>query len=119
MARGFDDLDSLLTVTASTERAGPRAGQLTPCAHYSRWAGQLHSPATTVRMFSPLGSPGPSPPPAPAPPIPRFTAIRRSESVSRYLEQYSEKRAATCGDTAAGCHWTRRWLPSNNIYNNR
>ena len=59
-------------------------------------------------IFSPLGSPGPSPPPGPAPATPRFTAIRRSESVSRYLEQYSEKRAASCGDTAAGCNWTRR-----------
>ena len=71
MARGFDDLDSLLTVTASTERAGQRAGQLTPCAHYSRWAGQLHSPATTVwnvYCSVPSAARAPARPPAPPPP---------------------------------------------------
>ena len=67
MARGFDDLDSLLTVTASTERAGPRAGQLTPCAHYSRWAGQLHSPATTVYYVQSPRQPGPQSAPRPRP----------------------------------------------------
>ena len=70
MARGFDDLDSLLTVTASTERAGPRAGQLTPCGHYSRWAGQLQSPATTVYLECsvPSAARAPARPPAPPPP---------------------------------------------------
>ena len=41
---------------------------------------------------------------------PRFTSIRRSDSVSKYLEEYSEKRMErrqeeTMSDGA--CHWTR------------
>ena len=71
MARGFDDLDSLLTVTASTERAGPRAGQLTPCGHYSRWAWQLQSPAITTVYLEcsvPSAARAPARPPAPPPP---------------------------------------------------
>ena len=105
MARGFDDLDSLLTVMS--ERGGTRhltsgRGQLTPCGQASRGPSPVPSSASILRSNSLSSSGGQSP---------RFTSIRRSDSVSKYLEEYSEKRMERRVETESqgdgGCHWTR------------
>ena len=105
MARGFDDLDSLLTVMS--ERGGTRhltqgRGQLTPCGQASRGPSPVPSSASILRSNSLSSSGGQSP---------RFTSIRRSDSVSRYLEEYSEKRMERRVETESqgdgGCHWSR------------
>ena len=102
MARGFDDLDSLLTTTS--EKEGDQSSQglvdkkktLTPCGR------------------------GPSPERTKQPPIqprrsnnlsisqsPRFTSIRRSESIIKHLEKFSEKRILGDSLSDGGCYWTR------------
>ena len=97
MARGFDDLDSLLTLIS--ERGGSRSSQSltgrapTPCGHISRGS----SPSLAGQTLS---SPSQSP---------RFTAVRRSESVSHYLESYSEARLERTREEErgeGGCYWT-------------
>ena len=105
MARGFDDLDSLLTVMS--EKGGTRhltsgRGQLTPCGQASRGPSPVPSSASILRSNSLSGGGGQSP---------RFTSIRRSDSVSKYLEEYSEKRMERMVEIESqgdeGCHWTR------------
>ena len=92
MARGFDDLDSLLTVIS--ERGGSLAGRpRTPCGNLSRGG----SPGLTGQTISSCSQPA------------RFTAVKRSESVSKYLESYSEARLETRLEEErgeGGCYWT-------------
>jgi len=99
MSRGFDDLDSFLTL--ASEKAGRNIpkGKLQPCGSCSRDA----SPTAIQRSNSlssreELGG------------SPRFTNVRRSDSVSKYLEEYSEKRMErNSGEMrdGGGCFWTR------------
>ena len=96
MARGFDDLDSLLTL--ASERGGSRSGeslarQLRPCGHCNLSRG----PSPTITSPT-IGQ------------SPRFTSIRRSDSVTKYLEEYSEKRMERSLEEErgeGGCYWTR------------
>ena len=95
MARGFDDLDSLLTIIS--ERGGSRSGeslsrQLRPCGQGNLSRGP--SPTLTGHSVQ----------------SPRFTTIRRSDSVTKYLEEYSEKRLERSLEEErgeGGCYWSR------------
>ena len=53
---------------------------------------KVTSPVTCDNMMSPTS--------------PRFTSIRRSDSVSQYLEEYSGKRMEQTSDVGHDCHWT-------------
>ena len=99
MSRGFDDLDSVLTL--ASERVGRKypKGKLQPCGSCHRNA----SPPAILRSNS-MGSReemGGSP---------RFTNVRRSDSVSKYLEEYSEKRLQRSSKElrdGGDCFWSR------------
>lgn len=100
MSRGFDDLDSV--VTLASDRFGRKIpkGKLQPCGSCNRNS----SPPAILRSNS-LSSKeevsGGSP---------RFTNVRRSDSVSKYLEEYSEKRLEKSGgdlQDGGGCFWSR------------
>ena len=101
MSRGFDDLDSLLTIIS--EKGGSRSGQgtegrraLTPC-------GRGPSPEQTKQpLILPPKSTNIS-----SNQSPRFTSVRRSDSISKYLEKYSEKRILGDSTSEGGCYWTR------------
>lgn len=99
MARGFDDLDSVLTL--ASERVGRKypKGKLQPCGSFSRNT----SPPAMLRSNSMCSRED-------AGGSPRFTNVRRSDSVSKYLEEYSEKRLERSNvelTDGGGCFWSR------------
>ncbi|XP_023323968.1 uncharacterized protein LOC111697995 isoform X2 [Eurytemora carolleeae] len=91
MGRGFDDLDLFFTLTEAKGRMKPR---LNPCSSYQNQEINLNplSPSSTS---------------APGDFSPRFTSVRRSDSISKYLEEYTQKRIRSMkNQTASGCFWT-------------
>ena len=79
MARGFDDIDTALSQELATTVDNRRFGgkqTLKPCSVFSP---AMVKRSGTMTMDDNTSSP-------------KFTSVRRSDSVSKYLEEYAEKR---------------------------
>jgi len=90
MARGFDDLDQYLTLTSRKKCRTGRSG-LAPCSAWKL------SPDSDVILEDSQANQDPM--------SPRFTSIRRTESVSKYLENYARRRIRSETYNGCGVHW--------------
>ena len=88
MERGFDQLDTLLTVGEAAKVPKQTCGRrLAPCGGEV----EVEEEAREVAEQSP----------------PRFTIVRRSSSVSRYLEEYQQRRRGEVATSLGDCRWGR------------
>jgi len=94
MARGFDDLDLFFTTVQQRSVEAQGRPRLDPCSTFQE---EDITPLPIGRSNS-CNSGDCSP---------RFTSVRRSDSVSKYLEGYTQKRLrCQQNKNASGVHWT-------------
>jgi len=114
MARGFDDMDLFFTLGSAVVR---KRGHLDPCSSY-----QNDDDISSVSI-------GRSNSCTDGDYSPRFTSIRRSDSISKYLEGYSQKRLRyQQNKEASGVFWTsscammlskQKWMNSSTCSNHK
>jgi hypothetical protein len=96
MSRGFDDLDLYLTL-CSRKPVSSGSSSLVPCSNWKL----SPEPPTDFDLILDEGQGFQDPS------SPRFTSIRRTESVSKYLENYARRRFRTeSHQSGCGVHWT-------------
>jgi len=96
MARGFDDLDLYLTL-CSRKPVSTGRSSLVPCSNWKL----SPEPQSDFDLILDEGHSSQDPS------SPRFTSIRRTESVSKYLENYARRRYKTeTSQSGCGVHWT-------------
>jgi len=96
MARGFDDIDLFFTLAEGNVSKSVVRRHLEPCSNYQ--LSPVDDVAAQPITRSNSCSAGDM--------SPRFTCIRRSDSISKYLEGYAQKRLRYQSKTVSGVFWT-------------
>lgn len=118
MARGFDDIDLFFTLAEGNSGKSAVRRHLNPCSNYQLSPGDDLAAQPISRSNS--CSAGDM--------SPRFTCIRRSDSISKYLEGYAQKRLRYQNKNVSGVFWSsscalilskQKWISTKKCLNEK